>query len=223
MTTLNTQKDFFSTVTSDEYITNDAIEIYQDLIYLRFEDVINSSFPIYCSNIDKDILEKEIKEFISYGSHSAFVWKIPFEFKQFLFNNKNIGNKYKEILEFEAIQIKMYVSNKKFRSTKYDWNKRYRLSSNAKILKSKYNLLAKDDFINETQYILIYKDINDYDVYYIEITKILYSFFKNLRNLNRANQALELATKKMNLNYFDVKNIISNTLINFTKNGILST
>ena len=220
MTTLNTQKDFFSTVTSKEFIDNDRVEIYQDLIFLRFEDVIKSSFPLFTAKIQEDILEKYIKEFISYGSHTAFVWKIPFEFAKFLLKTKKIKNKQdKDLLDFELIQIKMYVSNAPFKSTLFKWNKRYRISSNAAVMKTNVDLLNKND--NKEQYILIYKDINDFEVYYIEITKVVYFFFKYTRNNHSSKKALQLACRATSLKFNDVKEIITATINNFCKNGLI--
>ncbi|VAY87883.1 hypothetical protein MNB_ARC-1_562 [hydrothermal vent metagenome] len=222
MITFEIQKNFFNTVISQQNIDNKAIGIYQELIYLRFEDVIKSSFPIFVSVISNEILEKYIKKFVSFGANSPCVWKMPFEFKQFLEQNTSIvSRQYKEILEFESIQIKMYVSNINFRPTKFSWNRSYRLSPNAKIFKSNFNLLNKQDITLKTQYILIYKDINDHDIYYIEITKVMYHFFKYLRNFNSAKQSLKLASKKTNLNYNDVFDTMENTLARFAKNSIL--
>jgi len=219
MQTLKTQKDFFCTITAPKFIPNDSIEIYQDLIFLRFEDVIKSSLPIFSSLIDEDILTNYIKGFISYGAKTAYVWKIPFEFGEFLINTNKITSKqYKDILKFELIQVKMYVSNDSFKYSKFNWNKRYRISSNAFILKTKANILNNN---KKEQYILIYKDFEDFEIYYIEITKVVYCFFKYLRNNHNAKQSLKLACKSCGLVYKDVKDIINTTLNNFSKNGLI--
>ena len=220
MTTLKTQKDFFLQVTSKEFISNDAVEIYQDLIYLRFDDVIKSSFPIFYSLIPEDLLEEYIRNFITYGANTAYVWKIPFEFAEFLIRTKKIKTKqHKDLLEFESIQVKMYVSNSKFKSGKLNWNKRYRLSTNATVLKTKFDIANKNN--NKKQYILIYKDINDFEVYDIEITKVVYFFFKYLRNNHTSKKSLQLACRATSLNFKDVKDIITTTINNFTKNGLI--
>lgn len=113
----------------------------------------------------------------------------------------------------------MYVSNKSFKSSVFKWNKRYKISPNAYVLKTKFDIANKND--NKEQYILIYKDINDFEVYYMEITKVIYLFFKCLRNNNTAIQALKLAFKITSLNFNDVKKIITTTISNFSKNGII--
>ena len=219
MQTPKTQKDFFHTVTSQDIIPNDAIQIYQELIFLRFEDVIKSSLPIYTSSISEDILTNYIKEFISYGAKSAYVWKIPFEFSNFLkLTNKISLKKSKDILKFELIQIKIYVSNENLKSSKFNWNKKYRISSNAYAFKTKSNILNNN---NKEQFILIYKNFVDFEVYYIEITKVVYFFFRYLRNNHNAKSSLRLACKCCRLVYDDVKPIITSTLNNFAKNGLI--
>jgi hypothetical protein len=222
MTTYKIQKDFFDAIRSNEIIANEHISIYQKLIYIRFDDAIHSSLPNYCATLSDDILEYYIREFISYGANTFYIWKIPFEFKYFLFNfNKQLTHEQKEILEFETIQLKMYLEESYVGTRLFNWNKRYRLSHNGKIFLSKYNMLKKSFNQDDIQYILIYKNIKDYDIYYIEITKVMYYLLKNLRNNHTILDALRLACGKTILRYNEVKKVIYSTLVDFHKNKII--
>ena len=82
--TAKTQKDFFNTILSSNKNDNKNVEIYQELVYIRFEDVIKSSLPIFTASLESILLEQYIRLFISNGANTSFVWKIPFEFVTFL-------------------------------------------------------------------------------------------------------------------------------------------
>ena len=82
------------------------------------------------------------------------------------------------------------------------------------------------DIINETfqatkQYVLIYKNPIDFQVYHLEISAFLYYFFKYQRGTNTINQAIKFASKRVNISYKDAKEISINTIKNFVKDGIL--
>jgi len=203
------QKQFFDTILDNsKQIDDPNIQIYQELVLFRFVEVIKSTYPIFTKYLPKTKLENLVKEFIKYGSHTPYIWKIAQGFKEFLFT-KDIDKQEREILEFELKQINIYVSNSTIKKGKISYKKAYRLSKNA------HTMLYKKE------YVLIYKNIEDMQVYYITISKFLYYFFKYQRGDNTINKAISLASKRVGINYKDAKNISIGTIKNFIKNGIM--
>ena len=145
---------------------------------------------------------------------------MSYEFISYLINTNQINNIQKEILYFEKEQIKIYASNKQIKSNKLNNKRAYKLSSNATILKHNYNIMEQT-FEKHTNYILIYKNIDDFDVYYISLTKFMYLFLSKLKNNNTIKQALKLISKQMNLNYEETHSISKDLINNFVKNGII--
>jgi len=221
MKTFDIQKEFFSDIIAGNNMNDKNKYIYNELILFRFLEVIKSTFPIYCDYIKDDILQKQIKEFIIYGSNTSYVWKISFEFKDFLFEHKNISKIQKEILIFEIKQIQIYASCIDIKSKNLSYKRKYKLSKNAYIQKHNFDIINQTYKKIKTKYYLIYKDINDYDVYYLELSKFLYLFFKYQRANNTINKAIKLASKQSNLNYYDAKNISKNAIENFINTAIL--
>ncbi len=215
------QNSFFTKVIENKDISNKRISIYADLILFRINDAIKSTFPIYVSSISKEELEKQIKKFIIYGSKTSYVWQIALEFFDFLLKIYGISLLHKQILYFENAQIKIYVSNKNIMYKKINHKRKYTLSSNAFIQKHDYNITNRSFTKSKTQYYLVYKSIEDYDVYYINISKFLYLFLKKLRNFNTIDDAIKLASKQSNIKYKDAKSISYNTINNFVSTGII--
>jgi len=217
MMKIEPQKDLFNQILSQKSTKDERISIYQELVFMRFEEVIKSSLPIFSNSISKNKLTKLIKEFISYGAKSYFVYKVPFEFFDYLKKYNLISKKEKELLEFESKQIKIYTANKKTRATKYSQKKQYKLSQNANITKTSYNILNTND---KTQYILTYKDNDNYGIYYIQITETLYLFLKLLRN-KTIKKAIKLISKHKNIKYKELEEILLIAVKNFATKGII--
>jgi hypothetical protein len=220
MTPYDIQNKFISTLLNDNLIENKNIKIYQELISFRFNEVLKSTFPIFTNYIDTNKLEYLIKEFISYGSKTPYVWMMALEFKEFLNNQKDITLLEKQILYFELKQITIYVDNSNIRVSKISYKKSYRLSKNCAIIVNDYDILNQT-FNKQKQYILIYKNKLDYQVYHLEISKFLYYFFKYQKGNNSIKKAIYFASKRSNIEYKDAINIAKDTIENFINDGIL--
>ena len=221
MMVYNIQKDFLEKIKTP-HTHNNNIEIYQELVFMRFDELIHSTLPLYCSIQKNYILEQNIQSFIIYGSKSPYIGKSIFEFYKFLQIKKLINSKLEQdILLFEINQLKLYTNQQTTRYSKFHWNKHFKLSRTAFILKSNYELINKT-LAKQTQYILIYQDKNSFEIYNIAISKLLYTLLKLLKSNCSIEQTLKLVTKQQNLKFEDVKKIIEPTLIEFSKIGIVT-
>jgi hypothetical protein len=211
------QELFFDQITRKTDITDERQEIYQELIYNRFHSVLHSTFPLYTKTVEKSLFQSQLIAYIQKGSATPYVWQVPLEFKEFIKITLSPKKELLELLDFEWNQVKLFVSNHTFTSKQFDFNKRYKLSKNAVVKKYASNPLNQEP---KTTYFLIFKDIQDHDVYYLEISHFLYNFLKCLRN-KRSIEALKIISKKHNININEAKNIITSTLEDFAKNGII--
>ena len=215
------QKDFLCAVlNNDKNIQNKNMKIYQELILYRFKEVLNSTYPMFTKYINKEVLEKLIKDFIYSGCSTSYVWKISSEFKDYLYSNRLLNNIQKSIIEFESKQISIYVRNEDIKCSVLSYKRAYRLSVNTSVMMFDYDIL-NESFSKEKQYILIYKNKDDFQVYYLSISKFLYHFFKYQRGNNTINKAIYFASKKANIDYKDAKDIAKETIENFISDGIL--
>jgi hypothetical protein len=221
MKTYDIQNDFFNDVLTSKNIQDPNKEIYNELILFRFIEVINSTFPIYSKYLKKEILENKIKDFIKYGAKTSFVWQVSFEFKKYLETQVTLTKIEKEILSFESRQILIYISSKNVKAKKISNQRAYKLSSNASIQKHNFDIVSESFNKIKPKYYLIYKDINDFDVYYIELSSFLYYFLKYQRNSNTINDAIYLSAKRVKLNFSDAKQISKNVIENFINTAIL--
>lgn len=219
MKTYELQKDFFIKVTQVQDKKSSSVAIYQDLVYNRLENVIRSTYPVFCDFISEDKLKKLLKEFLVFGSNTPFVWKIPLEFYNFM-NTKKMDLCQKDILLFESIQLKVYANNTSFKKKRFDWNKKYRLSSHAVVLKLHCDPSNRKFEELKIHYIFIFKEIYDFEVYHIPISEFLYRFFMKFRNNLTAKQVLNLICKQMNLDKKSTKKLLEPTLIEFANKGL---
>jgi hypothetical protein len=216
----NIQNEFLKDIINNTQSNNPNKNIYGELVKLRFSEVIKSTFPIYVSYTENKILEKQIANFIIYGSHTTYVWQISYEFIEYLLKTNQINNIQKEILNFEKEQIKIYISNKHIKSKIINQKRAYRLSANACILKHNYNIIEQT-FEKKTNYILIYKNIDDLDVYHVSLTKFMYIFLNKLRNNNTIENIIKQITKQMNINYIESYKVSFMLIKNLVKDGII--
>jgi hypothetical protein len=221
MKTFDIQKKFFDEILSSNNVSNTNKEIYAELILFRFTEVINSTFPIYCKCVTKNDLDIQIKNFILYGAKTSYIWQVPFEFKDYLFLHSNIKKLLKEILIFESKQISIYISSKHLKRKKISYKRRYKLSSNSAIQIHNFDIVNGTFEKIAPKYYLIYKNIDDFDIYYIEISKFLYYFLRYQRGGHTIDKAMKLASKRANINYKDAKQISKDVIENFVQIAVL--
>lgn len=221
MKAFDIQKEFLNDIIGEENLNNKNKYIYHDLVYFRFYEVLKNSLPIYFEYIKEENFTILVKEFISYGAKTTYVWKIIFEFYEFLLKTKKIPKIQKQILIFEIQQIKIYASSNRLKAKKYSTKRYYRLNPNIFLQIHNFDIVNQTfENINQTYY-LIYKNIDDFDVYYLEISKFLYYFLKYQKANNNINKAIKLASKRANINYNDALSVSKMVINNFINSTIL--
>lgn len=215
------QKEFINNIISNTNMTDEKQSIYHELVFIQFESIITNALPLFCSQIEDKILNDYIYDFINYGSKSPYVWKTIFEFEKFLIDTKRLKSKdLKDILICELKEIKIYSLSKKVNSSSFSWDKRYLLSQDVHIIQSNTDIVNQT-FEKTKQYSLIYKDKNDFEVYHIDISQLIYKVLVLLKSNTTTHQILKLVCRRLNMKFETVKDILTDTLNKFTLNGIL--
>jgi len=218
----NSQETFFNAILGVKKLNNTKESIYKELIYNRYEDTILDAFDKYATYIGDDLIEKQIVDFIKYGSKNYYIWLMAKEFMNYISTTKiKNDKKAMQLLSFGWEQIKILSLERVVKKSKFSWSKNFKLSKNSSIMSLVFSPFEEIENRTNTN-ILIYKDSKDYRVYHIKITKFLYKFL-NLLKLNRPTKSLKLTSLYFSQNPKHIKYILEPTLNKFAYNGIIVT
>jgi len=204
----NIEQRFFSDIMGSEHF-DDNRSIYQELVYEQFEDTILSAFPLFTQNINKVELRTYIKDFMTHGASSPYIWKMTSEFANFMMPRLS-SRKLKEQLLFDNWQIKLYMHPYIMRKTTRKPKRR-----SLALSKTAVSLKLGDS------YFVIYKNRFDNEVYILEITKILSIFLKLLRNRYSISKTVRLISMRVNIPYSKLFSLLIQAQDDFYAKGIL--
>ena len=224
MNEFNEQEFFFIDILDKNKSKNKGLNLYKDLVYNRFYEVISGANPILIKLINKKELEFLIFQFMKNGSKTEFIWEVPKEFKNFLKNIEDIKIKYPFIVDlmwFEWIEISMIMKNyNNFQYDSLDLNQKYKLSESTKIKKLSFKVY-ENEFDKKGLYpILVYYDFKKSQVIYREISIFMYKFLKNISKIS-INETITILSEKYSINEDELKNLLCEALIELCSLGIL--
>ncbi|MDX1809964.1 MAG: putative DNA-binding domain-containing protein [Sulfurospirillaceae bacterium] len=160
-----------------------GLRAYQELICSRFYEVLSNAFPIFFEIVDKEEFEQNIYRFMNDGAKTPYIWKVPNEFRDFVKKKKLFKTmKYvDDLLWFEWIEIKLMMKNYKDRNVvKFDYKKKYKKSDSCALKKIKFKVHEKKFDEPGTFFLLAYYDFAKDQVFFREISQILYIFIKTI-------------------------------------------
>ncbi|MCP4969280.1 MAG: hypothetical protein GY932_01650 [Arcobacter sp.] len=161
---------------------NSTINVYQKLVYTRYEEVIKNSLPLFLDFISENELKDSILKFMKDTPYTPFVWKIPNDYRKYAKKNKIFDNKkyIYELMYFDWVEIEIYMKEYKLEELdNFAYENTYRLSKSARIKKSKFDIIGKDYESKRENYSIIYYDFEKDDVIYREINPLIYFLIKN--------------------------------------------
>ena len=173
-----------------------AINIYQKLVFMRYDEVIRNSLPLFIKEVSSSELEKAIILFMKDTPQTPFVWQVPNEFRKFVKKEKLFHHrKYLyELLYYDWIEIEIYMREYKLKKlNKFKWKESYSLSKSSRIKKFKYDLISSKHDEKRENYVLIYYDFDVDDVVYREINPLIFYLLKNLNK----NSSIQSILKKL--------------------------
>lgn len=186
MRELNAQKELVDIAFANKKLPKNSqgLKIYKSLVLHRFFEVLSNGYPIFFQKISEKRFEKIVYEFMRYGAKSTVMWKMPDEFRKFIKKSKVLKDipYINDLLWFEWIEVELMMKNYKLqKSKKFSFKNEYKLNKNSILKKLKYKVFEDGSYDKKGEYYLLaYYDFNDYQVYYREISELMYLFLKEL-------------------------------------------
>lgn len=207
------QNRFFNILmTQEEGFENSAINVYQKLVYIRYEELIKNTFLEFCKHISEIELEKAIKLFMKKTPKTEFVWKMANDFRKFVKKQKLFHDrKYLyDLLYFDWVEVEIYMYQyKDFKPFKFSWKNSYTLSKSARLKIFKYDILNRD-FVNKKEtYTLIYYDFENDEVKFREINPIIYFLLKALNKKVSISKHLKEICQNNKIEYKEAKKVLT--------------
>ena len=168
---------------------SEALALYRELVYNRFEDFIKTSFPLFSSFAGED-LKPLVEEFLKEDHTSPLLVDLGRDFLRFF---ERIETPLKERLPFleelllyEWSEIEVFKARDEEVASDFSWEGSYRLSSSSKLLKFRYPVhraqeLSKEEILKGKgeHFLLLYRDKSD-KVRSQELTPFVYGFLKDI-------------------------------------------
>lgn len=219
------QKRFMDLVQNqkDKKTTN-AFGIYQKLVFYRYEEIIKSTFIQYCKMISQEELDDTILDFIKNPPKTPFVWKIAKDYMKFIKRNKYFKNKkyLYEVLYFDWVELELIMKvYKTINIDSFSWKNEYILNENSRVDKFKYNIILGDYKEKRDNFVLIYYDFNENEVFYREINELVFLILKSLNEKIVLSKVLKSICKKYDIDFNEAKEILDSTFKELVKLQII--
>ena len=154
------------------------------------------------------------------GLRVDVVWKMPNEFRKFIKKSKLFEDTLylNELLWFEWIEVELMMKNyKKEKEKKFSYGFEYKLSDSSVLKKLKHKVYKKECFNEKGEYYLLaYYDFEDYEVYFREISEVLYLFLKELKK-SGLKKAIKRVAKLSQSRQKEVKSFLKDALCELVK------
>ncbi len=159
-----------------------------------------------------------------YGAKTEVMWKLANEFRIFVKKEKKFKDipYVNELLWFEWVEVELMMKNyKPKKGKKFSFKNEYELNSNTLLKKLKYKVFEQGNYDKKGEYYLLaYYDFDDYQVYYREISILMFLFLKEL-NKNGIKKAVSLIAKMSEQKKKEVKEFFNETLNELVSLNIL--
>lgn len=214
------QDRFFNVLMNQEDgFEETPINVYQKLVYIRYEELIKNTFLEFCKHISEIELDKAIKLFMKNTPTTEFVWMMADEFRKFVKKQKLFHDrKYLyELLYFDWIEVEIYMYQyKDFKASKFSWDKAYKLNKSVRLKVFDYDILNKNFATKKETHTLIYYDFVNDEVKFREINPVIYFLLKKLDKKESIATHLKQICKENEIDYKEAKKLLKEPLENIT-------
>jgi len=200
-----------------------VLNVYQKLVFMRFDEVIKNSLPLFIEQISNAELEKVIILFMKNTPETPFVWQVPNDFRKFVKKEKLFHDrKYLyELLYYDWIEIEIYMKEYRLKKQKnFNWDNFFRLRSSARIKKFKFDLINKNHETKRENYLVIYYDFETNDVLYREINPLIFFLLKYLNKKESIGQILKRICEENEIDYKEAKSLLQEPLLELYRNRV---
>ncbi len=210
------QKDGFS---------GTPINVYQKLVYTRYEEVIKNSLPLFIDKITQSELQESIIKFMKDTPKTPFVWQIPNDFRKFT-KKKRLFHDRKylyDLMYYDWIEIELYMKEYKLKpQKKFRYKESYKLSKTARVKKFNFDIIGNDYKSKRENYLVIYYDFDMDDIIYREINPLIYYVLKTLNKKKSFEKVIKELCKVNDIDYKEAKTVLKNPFLELYKKRVFS-
>lgn len=218
------QKRFLDNLlTQNDEVKNSSVAVYQKLVFLRYEEVIKNSFPLFIDLIDEKTLEASIKAFMKDTPKTPFVWQMANDYRKFVKKNRLFDDKkyIYELLYYDYIEIELYMREYKEKKQKrFSYKNSYKLSKSARIKRFKYDLINKEFTSKRENFLVIYYDFETDDIVYRQINPIIYYLLQDANKKQTIGSFLKKLCKQNDIDYKEAKEALKEPLLELYTNKV---
>jgi len=228
----NIQKRFVDIVTNRVHVSNpsSAHRVYANLIFYRFKEVFEKSFPRFVKLIDTDTFDTFIYDFIKHGASTPTLWNVSDEFKEFVLKNNTLQIDFLEdLLEFEYLELFMHMQDySKQKKREFALENFYKLSALAQIVSLKYPVhhpefdIAPSSFSKGEFFILVYHKERTNEIIYEEITPFIYELMHLLSPTRTLNELLTIMATNYEIKVEEILEVLISSLEHYVEDKILT-
>ena len=210
------QDRFFDIISDQKNNPNSsAYNVYQKLVFNRYEEIVKSTFIEFSKYISEDELEKSIYKFLKNPPNTPFVWQIADDYRKFVKKQKLFHNrKYLyELLYFDWIEVEIYMKEyKKIKKPKFSWDSSYILSPWSRIKKCNFDIINKNYESKRENFLIIYYDYKSNNVLFREINQFLYVLIKKAKKNESLSKILKKLCKENEIDFNEAKEVLQEPL-----------
>ncbi|AXH08520.1 hypothetical protein CP960_10145 [Malaciobacter halophilus] len=218
------QNEFINIVTKrnkEEF--KDAYNVYQKLVYYRYEEVIKNTFIEFKKYISAKELEESIRVFLKEPCSTEFVWKIANDYRKFVKKNRLFHDrKYLyDLLYFDWIELELSMQEYEYEQIKeFHYENSYKLSNSCRLKRFDYDILNANIEKKEENFAIIYYDFKDDEVKFRQINPVLFYLLKKInKTKNIQSHLLELCFEN-ELDFQEAKEVLYEPLSELNSNGV---
>lgn len=207
---------FFDIITNQkENPSSNAFGIYQKLVFYRYEEIINNTFPLFLEHISLKELEETIYTFMQNPPSTPFVWQIADDYRKMVKKKKLFHDrKYLyELLYFDWIELELLMKEYKTKKQKeFSWDSSYSLSKSSRIKRFKYDVINANYEEKRENFTVIYYDFSSDEVLFREVNEFLYALLKNLNKKESIKKTLKKLCKQNDIDLNEAMQVLQEPL-----------
>ncbi|MGP2656790.1 HvfC family peptide modification chaperone [Malaciobacter sp. WC5094] len=207
---------FFDIISKQqENPSSNAYGIYQKLVFYRYEEIINNTFPLFIKYVSPKELDESIFLFLKNPPSTPFVWQIADDYRKMVKKKKLFHNRkfLYELLYFDWIELELLMKEYKTKKIKeFSWENSYTLKQSARIKRFKYDIINTNYEEKRENFTVIYYDFSSDEVLFREINEFLYALIKNLNKKESIKKTLKKLCKQNDINLNEAMEVLEEPL-----------
>ncbi|UTJ06623.1 HvfC family peptide modification chaperone [Arcobacter roscoffensis] len=216
---------FFDIISNQkENPSSNAFGIYQKLVFYRYEEIINNTFPLFLEYISPKELEETLYLFIKNPPSTPFVWQIANDYRKMVKKNKLFHDrKYLyELLYFDWIELELLMKEYKVKKPKeFSWDSSHSLSKSSRIKRFKYDIINANYEEKRENFTVIYYDFSSDEVLFREVNEFLYALLKNLNKKESIKKTLKKLCKQNDIDLNEAIEVLQEPLKELLYNKVI--